>query len=153
SGISSQAQVERALMVRNEAQQRVAAAQQQITSALASLGGDPAIPVERHPTVQQMQAQLERAKLNLSYTTIAAPMDGIVTRVEQLQVGNYINAATAAFALVSARDVWIEANFKEVQLAHMRVGQSARVSIDAYPGRSLRARVVSVSPGTGAEFS
>jgi membrane fusion protein (multidrug efflux system) len=153
SGIASQAQVERALMARNESEQRVAAAKQQITSTLASLGGDPAIPVDRHPTVQQAQAQLDRAKLNLSYTTISAPIDGVVTRVEQLQVGNYINAATPAFALVSSKDMWIEANFKENQLAHVRIGQPARVSIDAYPGRSFRARVVSVSPGTGAEFS
>ena len=153
SGVASQAQVERALMARNESEQKVAGAKQQITSTLASLGGDPAIPVDRHPTVQQAQAQLDRAKLNLSYTTISAPIDGVVTRVEQLQVGNYINAATPAFALVSSKDMWIEANFKENQLAHMRIGQAARVSIDAFPGRSFRARVVSVSPGTGAEFS
>ena len=153
SGVASQAQVERALMSRNESEQKVAGAKQQITSTLASLGGDPAIPVDRHPTVQQAQAQLDRAKLNLSYTTISAPIDGVVTRVEQLQVGNYINAATPAFALVSSQDMWIEANFKENQLAHMRVGQTARVSIDAFPGRAFHARVVSVSPGTGAEFS
>jgi membrane fusion protein, multidrug efflux system len=153
SGISSQVQVDRALMVRNESQQKVAAAQQQITATLASLGGDPNVDPDRHPTVQQAQAQLDRARLNLSYTNIVAPIDGIVTQVEQLQVGNYLNAATPAFALVSSHDIWIEANFKEVQLAHMRAGQSARVKIDAYPGRALRARVVSVSPGTGSEFS
>jgi membrane fusion protein (multidrug efflux system) len=153
SGISSQAQVERALMARTESQQKVAAAQQQITATLASLGGDPNVDPNRHPTVQQAQAQLDRAKLNLSYTSIAAPIDGIVTQVEQLQVGNYLNAATPAFALVSSHDVWIEANFKEVQLAHMHSGQSARVKIDAYPDRSFSARVVSVSPGTGSEFS
>jgi len=153
SGISSQAQVERSLMARNEAQQKVAAAQQEITSTLASLGGDPSIPVDRHPTVQQAQARLDRARLDLSYTLITAPIDGIVTKVEQLQVGNFINAATPAFALVSSHDVWVEANFKEVQLAHMRAGQSAKISIDAYPGKSFRAHVASVSPGTGAEFS
>ena len=153
SGISSQAQVDRTLLARNEAQQNVAAAQQQITSVLANLGGDPNIPVDRHPMVQQAQSELDRAALNLSYTVVSAPIDGIVTRVEQLQAGNYLNAATPAFALVSSHDVWIEANFKEVQLAHMRSGQLARVRIDAYPGRDFRAKVVSVSPGTGSEFS
>jgi len=153
SGISSQAQVERAQMGLTEAQQKVAAAQQEITSTLASLGGDPSIPVDRHPTVQQAQARLDRAQLDLSYTLITAPIAGVVTKVEQLQAGNYINAATPAFALVSTHDVWIEANFKEVQLAHMRAGQPAEVSIDAYPGKSFRARIASVSPGTGAEFS
>jgi membrane fusion protein, multidrug efflux system len=153
SGIASQAQADRALLARNTAQQNVAAAQQQITSVLASLGGNPDIPVDRHPTVEQAQAELDRALLNLSYTTIAAPIDGIVTRVEQLQVGDYINAATPAFMLVSTHDVWIEANFKEDQLAHMHAGQTASVSIDAYPGRKFEAKVTSVSPGTGSEFS
>jgi membrane fusion protein (multidrug efflux system) len=153
SGISPRSQVERTLDARNQAQQNVISDQQQINSTLASLGGDPSIPVERHPTVQQVQAQLDRALLNLSYTIIAAPIDGIVTRVEKLQLGDYINAAAPAFALVSTRDVWIEANFKEVQLTHMRPGQSASVRIDAYPGRAIRAKVVSISPGTGSEFS
>lgn len=153
SGISSQAQVDRALLARNEAQQNVAAAQQQITSTLADLGGDPNIPVDKHPSVLLAQAELDRALLNLSYTTIDAPIDGIVTRVEDLQKGNYITAAAPAFALVSTHDVWVEANFKEVQLTHMRVGQSASVKFDAYPGRVFHARVMSVSPGTGSQFS
>ncbi len=152
-GITSQSQAERALLARNEAQQNVAAARQLITATLASLGGNPDIPVDQHPSVEQAQAELDRTLLNLSYTTIAAPTDGIVTRVEELQVGDYINAATPAFALVSTGDVWIEANFKEVQLAHVRPGDSARVRIDAYPDRTFQATVTSVSPGTGAEFS
>jgi membrane fusion protein (multidrug efflux system) len=153
SGISPQSLVERTLDARNQAQQNVISDQQQINATLASLGGDPNIPVEHHPTVQQAQAELDRAMLNLSYTRIAAPIDGIVTRVEQLQAGDYINAATPAFVLVSTRDVWIEANFKEVQLTHMLPGQSASVRIDAYPGRVIRAKVVSISPGTGSQFS
>jgi membrane fusion protein, multidrug efflux system len=153
SGISPQSLVERTLDARNQAQQNVISDQQQINATLASLGGDPNIPADRHPTVQEAQAALDRALLNLSYTTIAAPIDGIVTRVEELQAGDYINAATPAFVLVSTRDVWIEANFKEVQLTHMRPGQSATVHIDAYPGRLIRAKVVSISPGTGSQFS
>jgi len=76
-----------------------------------------------------------------------------VAKVEQLQVGDYINAATPVFTLISSSDVWVEANFKEDELTYMRPGQSAEVSIDAYPGRRFRARVVSLSPGTGAQFS
>jgi membrane fusion protein (multidrug efflux system) len=153
SGISPRSQVERTLDARDQARQNVISDQQQINSTLASLGGNPSIPIERHPTVRQAQAELDRALLNLSYTIIVAPIDGIVTRVEQLQPGNYMNAATPAFALVSSRDVWIEANFKEVQLTRMRPGQSASVRIDAYPGRVIHAKVVSISPGTGSEFS
>ncbi len=153
SGITSQAQADRALLARNTARQNVAAAQQQITSVLASLGGDPNLPVDRHPSVEQAQAELDRALLNLSYTTISAPIDGIVTRVDQLQVGDYITAATPAFMLVATRDVWVEANFKENQLGRMHPGETARVRIDAYPGRTYDAVVASVSPGTGAVFS
>ena len=153
SGISPRSQVERTLDARDQAQANVNSDQQQINSTLASLGGNPRIPVERHPTVQEAQAQLDHALLNLSYTIIVAPIDGIVTRVEQLQPGDYMNAATPAFALVSTSNVWIEANFKEVQLTRMRPGQSASVRIDAYPGRTIHAKVVSISPGTGSEFS
>jgi membrane fusion protein (multidrug efflux system) len=99
------------------------------------------------------QAKLDRARLNLSYTTVTAPQDGIVAKVESLQVGNYINASQPVFSLVSTTNVWVEANFKEVQLTHMRPGQTATVEIDALPGRKFKARVVSISPGTGSEFS
>ena len=152
SGVSPQSLVERTLNARNQAQQNVVSDQQQINATLASLGGDPNTPADQHPTVQEVQAELDRAMLNLSYTTIAAPIDGIVTRVEGLQPGDYINTATPAFVLVSTQDVWIEANFKEVQLTHMLPGQTARVRIDAYPGRDIRAKVVSISPGTGSQF-
>jgi membrane fusion protein (multidrug efflux system) len=153
SGIAPESLVERTLDARNQAQQNVISDQQQINATLASLGGDPNIRAERHPTVEEAQAQLDRALLNLSYTTISAPIDGIVTRVEELQPGDYISVASPAFALVSTREVWIEANFKEVQLTHMRPGQSATVRIDAYPDRLFRATVVSISPGTGSQFS
>jgi len=153
SGIASQAQADRALQALNAAQQKLAASRQQGTSTRADLDNNPDIEADQHPTVQLALAELARAQLNLSYTTITAPIDGVVTRVESLQPGNYIVAATPAFALVSDRDVWVEANFKEDQLTHMRVGQSARIKIDAYPGNPLMARVVSLSPGTGAQFS
>ena len=153
SGISPQSLVERTLNARNQAQQNVVSDQQQINATLASLGGDLNTPADQHPTVQEAQAELDHALLNLSYATIVAPIDGIVTRVEALQPGDYINAATPAFVLVSTRDVWIEANFKEVQLTHMLPGQPATVRIDAYPGRIVRAKVVSISPGTGSQFS
>ena len=153
SGIASQSQVDRALLARSEAQQSVAAAQQQITAALAKLGGQPDIAVNEHPLVQQAQAALDRAALDLSYATVSAPSDGIVTGVEHLQVGSYLQAATPAFVLVSSRDVWVEADFKEDQLAHMRPGDPATVKIDAYPGRTFRAVVASITPGTGSQFS
>ena len=153
SGIASRAQFDQAAHALDAARQQVANVQQQIGVALANLGGDPNIAPERHPLVAQAQAALDRAQLNLSYTVISAPTDGVVAKVEQLQVGDTIAASAPVFALVSTRDVWIEANFKEVQLARMRPGQAATVEIDRYPGRRFAAEVTSVSPSTGSQFS
>lgn len=153
SGIASQAQVDRATHALDEARAQVAGAQQQISAVIANLGGNPNIEPDRHPLVQQAQALLDRAKLNLSYTVVKAPSDGIVTRVEQLQVGTYISASAPVFALVSTENIWIEANFKEDQLTHMRVGQAASVEVDSYPGKTFEGKVASVSPGTGSQFS
>src|ERR1700722_12689225 len=153
SGIASQAQFDQATHALDAARQQVANVQQQIGVALANLGGDPNIAPERHPLVAQAQAALDRAELNLSYTVISAPTDGVVAKVEQLQVGDTIAASAPVFALVSTRDVWIEANFKEVQLARMRPGQRATVEIDRFPDRRFAAVVTSVSPGTGSQFS
>jgi membrane fusion protein, multidrug efflux system len=153
SGITSQSQFDQAAHALDAARQQVANVQQQIGVALANLGGDPNIAPERHPRVEQAQAALDLAQLNLSYTVISAPTDGVVAKVEQLQVGDTIAASAPVFALVSTRDVWIEANFKEVQLARMRAGQLATVEIDRYPGRRFSAQIASVSPGTGSHFS
>jgi membrane fusion protein, multidrug efflux system len=103
--------------------------------------------------VREAQAALDRAKLNYSYTTVHAPLDGIVTKVEQLQVGDYINAVVPVFALVSRQDMWVEANFKETDLAYMRPGQRATFTVDAFPGVRFTGKVHSTSPGTGASFS
>ncbi len=153
AGISSQLQVDRAVHALDTARAEVSAAEQQVGAMAANLGGDPNIAPDKHPTVQHAQAALDRAKLNLSYTVIRAPSDGVVTRVEQLQAGTHIAASAPVFALVVAGDLWIEANFKEDQLAHMRVGQQAVVRVDSYPGKQFQGTVASVSPGTGSQFS
>ncbi|HVO87847.1 MAG TPA: HlyD family secretion protein [Casimicrobiaceae bacterium] len=153
AGISSQSQLDRALHARDDARAQLAGADQQLNAVAAALGGNPNIAPERHPSVQQAQAQLDRARLNLSYTVVRAPSDGVVTKVEQLQVGTYVNASAPLFALVNVHDLWIEANFKEDQLSYMRPGQTASVEVDAYPNRRFDARVASVSPGTGSQFS
>jgi len=153
SGIASQSQVDRVAHAVDEARAQVAGAQQQIGAVLANLGGNPDINPDRHPLVQHAQALLDRARLNLSYAVIRSPGAGMVTRVEQLQAGNYINASAPVFALVLSGNTWIEANFKEDQLTHIRVGQPATVEIDTYPGTTFTGKVASLSPGTGSQFS
>ena len=153
SGISSQVQVNQLRHALDSARQARNSAREELAAVAANLGGDANISIASHPSVLQARAVLDRAQLNLSYTVIRAPEDGIVAKVEQLQVGNYINASSALFALISTQDVWIEANFKESQLTYMRAGQAATVRIDSYPGELFHARITSLSPGTGAAFS
>jgi membrane fusion protein, multidrug efflux system len=152
-GITSQAQLDQAAHELDVARQELIAARQQTASALAELGGDISAPIDSRPVVREVQAALDRARLNYSYTTVRAPLDGIVAKVEQLQVGDYINAVVPLFALVATQDMWVEANFKETDLAFMRPGQKATFSVDAFPGTRLTGKVQSTSPGTGASFS
>ncbi len=135
------------------ARQHVASTAQQIANTVAALDGDPNIVVDRHPTVRAAKAQLDQARLDLSYATVYAPDDGIVARVDDLQVGDYVNPGAAVFSMMSSRRIWIEANFRETGLTHMRQGQEAAIDVDAYPGRTLKAHVVSMSPGTGSDFA
>jgi membrane fusion protein, multidrug efflux system len=133
--------------------QHVASIEQQIANTVVALNGDPNIEVDRHPTVRAAKAQLDRARLDLSYATVTAPDDGTVARVDDLQVGNFVNAGAAVFSLLSSRRIWIEANFRETGLTHMRPGQDATIDVDAYPDRRFGAHVVSMSPGTGSDFA
>lgn len=135
------------------ARQHIASAQQDVSNSVAELNGDPNIDVDQHPTVREAKAQLDRARLDLSYTTATAPDDGVVTKVDDLQVGDFVSSGATVFSMMSSRHVWIEANFRETGLTHMRPGQPAIVDVDTYPGRRFKAHVVSISPGTGSEFS
>jgi membrane fusion protein, multidrug efflux system len=135
------------------ARQQVISIQHQIANTEAALNGDPNIEINRHPTVRAAQSQLDRARLDLSYATVVAPDDGIVTRVDDLQVGDFVNPGAAVFSMESSRDIWIEANFRETGLTHMRPGQEAAIDVDAYPDRTFKAHVVSMSPGTGSDFA
>jgi membrane fusion protein, multidrug efflux system len=101
--------------------------------------------------VQADEAAVEQAELNLSYTTITAPIDGYVTK-DAVATGDYLQVGQTLMALVPPR-VWVIANFKETQLRNMRPGQSATISVDAYPGLKLQGRVDSVQAGSGAAFS
>jgi membrane fusion protein (multidrug efflux system) len=151
-GVSSQAQVDQANHAVLAARQQLAGAQQQAAQVLANLGGNPNLAPQAAPAVMQAKAQLDRATLNVAYGAVLAPADGIVTRVDQMPVGTYLNASQTGFWLLSG-EPWIEANFKEDQLAHMKVGQAVAIKVDAYPDADIRGHVASFSPGTGQAFS
>ena len=152
AGAVSQAEYDQAVRQADAARLSVSTAQQGLAQALAALGGHADESIDAHPTVRQANATLARSALNKSWTFIRAPQDGRVTKVEQLQVGDYINAAVPTFHLITGTP-WIEASFKENQLKHMRVGQPASVKIDAYSGYRCKGRVASIAPATDQTFS
>ena len=128
------------------------AAKQEAESLKAKLGGDPKIAVEDHPNYKLALSELEKAKLDLSRINITAPADGVLTNVET-DVGEYITAGLPIFTLVNDNNQWIEANFKETDLTNVKVGQLADIEIDTFPGITWKAKVTSITPATGSEFS
>jgi len=123
----------------------------QLAEAKARLAGNPAVAVDEHPLVRAAQAELQRVHVELTQTVIRAPQPGIVSRLPQ--VGAYVAAGRAAFALILSDAVYVEANLNETDLGAVRPGQPARVVVDIYPGLVWTGRVESVAQATGAEFA
>jgi membrane fusion protein (multidrug efflux system) len=109
-------------------------------------------PGARDAQIDQKRAELQQARLNLSYTKIYAPANGYITR-KSVEPGNNVQPGQALMALVSLQDSWITANYKESQLTHVRPGQKVEFTVDSYPGRIFRGVVDSIMAGTGAAFS
>ena len=150
AGVSSRQQGDEASHNAQLATAQVDLARQGVVAALANLGGAARTP-DAYPAVLQAQANLQAMNIALADTVVVAPQDGVVTKVDQLQTGAYVNAAQTVFWLLSG-EPWIEANFKENQLRKMRVGEPAQIKIDAFAG-ALAGHVASFSPGSGSTFS
>ncbi len=101
--------------------------------------------------VAAAQADLEAAELQLSYTTIVAPSDGVVTR-KSVEAGQIIQPGQGLFTLIPLNDIWVTANFKETQLAKVRPGQRAEIDVDMY-GRTVVGHVDSIAGATGSRLS
>ena len=151
-GFASGSNLDEASRNQRNARDRISSAMQDIAQVRARLGGDPGINTARHPAVREARAERDAAALDLRRTLVPAPVAGVVTNFE-LQPGEYINAGKVVFSIVGAGEVWVDANFKETDLTHVRAGQSATIRVDAYPDRAREAVVASISPATGAEFA
>lgn len=132
------------------AQAAVQAATQAVAANTAHIEGT---SIENHPTVTRAAARLKDAYLALQRTTLRAPVSGYVAK-RVVQVGQRVQPASPLMAIVPLDDLWVDANFKEVQLRHMRIGQPAQVTADIY-GRSVKfdGEVAGVGMGTGAAFA
>jgi membrane fusion protein (multidrug efflux system) len=148
-GIASRAQYDAANTQARTARDAIGAAKAKVASLRAQMSGGTG---DAQPDVRKAASKLAKAKIDLRDTVVRAPQDGIVTRVNQLQVGNYVSPGRPVFMMTGLK-FWVQANFKENQLRYMREGQPATIEIDAYPDHELKGRVESFSPGTGASFS
>ena len=135
--------------------QQVHVIKQELSEISAQLGGNPDIPMEEHSLYLAAKAAKDRAELNLERTVIRAPFDGIASNTPQVGQQVIGNGAFSSpvMSLVASNGIWVEANFKETDLTHVKPEQKAVVHIDAYPDREWKGTVQSVSQATGAEFS
>ena len=153
SGAVTRASFDQARFGLQQAQQQLESLRVQAQVQLAKLGGEADSPVEQHPDWRAAQAHLAEARHQLDHTTLRAPFAGTVTQVSSLQPGQYLGAATPAFALVSDQKIWVDALPKETDLTYVKPGDRATVTVDTYPGVTFEAAVESISPASGSTFS
>jgi len=151
--VATQAAVDQAQRDYLGAHSRLVSAQRQVDWSLAQLSGKPDQPIQKYAQYQQAKAALDKADRDLRRTRIVAPVDGVATNVAQVQPGNYIAAAQTAMHIVSRDRIWVDAALKETDLAHVKIGDPATISVDSYGGRAWKAHVASIAPATGSEFS
>ena len=126
------------------------AAREELNAALAQTGG---IEASRHPLVMRAATRVREAALALDRMQVTAPVSGVVAR-KGVQLGQRVAAGTPLLAVVQLDDAWVDANFKEVQLQHMRIGQPVELEADLYGDEVVyHGRIRGFSPGTGAAFA
>jgi membrane fusion protein (multidrug efflux system) len=151
-GFTTRARLEEVEHDLSDAKSKLANAQANERKAQAALATAPVAPGV-NPAVLAAQAQRAKAALDLSRTEVRAPAAGKISQTGSLQVGQMTFTGMPALTLVLSDRSWVEANFKETDLARMRVGQRATLAFDAYPGMELKGHVASLGAGTGSEFS
>jgi membrane fusion protein (multidrug efflux system) len=126
---------------------------QQNSTALNQLLGNPELPLEQFPAYIQAKAALDDAQRNLDLTTVRAPMPGIATQVDQIQLGRFVMAGAPVFSVIDTSKPWVDANPKESDFTYVAVGQPVTIDVDAFPNHVFKGTIGSLSPGTGAQFA
>ncbi|GGD36054.1 HlyD family secretion protein [Croceicoccus pelagius] len=151
-GFNTRARMDAATHAVASARDQLQALQADVAKAKAQLATGSQVPGV-NPEVAAGRAALSQARLNLDRTVVRAPVDGRVTQVSRLNVGQSAMAALPMLSIVRDEGARVEANFKETDLTQMRPGQKARITFDAYPDLELTGHVDSIGAGTGSEFS
>ena len=153
SQAGSQADVDTAASGLVAAELQAKYTQQQRDTTLAQLLGNKDLPLEQFPEYAQAKAALDKAQEDYDHTVIRAPIDGIATQVDSIQLGRFVAAGTPVFSIVDDEAPWVDANPKETDITYLRIGQKVTLDVDAFPDHTFTGTVASVSPGTGAQFS
>ena len=151
--ISAPADLDKSRIALVAAKAQLEQLEQQERTLRIQLLGEPDLPVERYPQFVEASVALDRANRDLANTVLRAPIAGVATQVSSIQMGRYLTAGMAIFSVISADDMWIDANPKETDLTYVRPGQSVNITVDAFPDRTWKGKVGAISPGTGAQFS
>ena len=142
----SQADVDNAMATLVTAQNQLERMKQQQNEINNQLLGNPSLPIEQFPPFVQNQALLEQAKRDLDHTTLRAPIAGIATQVDSIQLGRYVTAGMPILSVIDDSKPWVDANPKETDVTNLRVGQKVTIDIDAFPGRPFRGCLLYTSP-------
>lgn len=152
-GVGTATALEEAQNTARRAEETAAVAKVAVENALVALGGDAGVAVDAHPAVAAALAARDQAAYKLSLTQVTAPDDGVVYQATSFRPGQYLTAGASLFSFLPAGQVWVEANFKETQLAQIAPGQAAEVTFDVDKSRPVRGHVEAIGAGTGSEFS
>ncbi len=126
---------------------------QQLSNARTQLLGNTELPLEQFPPYAQAKAKLDEAERNLDHSVMRAPMAGVATQVDQIQLGRFVTAGTPVFSIIDVSNPWVDANPKESDFTYLAVGQPVTLDVDAFPNHEFKGTVGSLSPGTGAQFA
>lgn len=151
-GFTTRARLEAAQHALDDARSKLATAQADAAKARAALATGAVAPGV-NPALLAAQVQRRKAMLDLTRTDVHAPVGGTVTQADRLQLGQMMTVGLPALTIVISDKSWVEANFKETDLAHMHIGQPATLTFDAYPNLKVKGHVASIGAGTGSEFS
>ena len=136
-----------------QAKQILEFVREQQEATKVKLGGGLEATIDAFPDYIQATAQTEDAERNLRNASVTAPIAGVATQVNQIELGRVAAAGQPVFAVVADTGLWVDANPKESDLTYVRAEQPATVTIDTFPGREWRGKVSSIAPGTGAQFA
>jgi membrane fusion protein (multidrug efflux system) len=153
SKAGSQVDYENAVSAQLTASLQAELAVQRRDQAFNQLLGDPDLPIEKFPAYQQAKAAVEQAQRDLDHTSLRAPIDGMATQVDNIQLGRFVTAGTPVFSVIDDAAPWVDANPKETDITNLKVGQRVNVWVDTFPDRMFTGMVEAVSPGTGAQFA